>query len=69
MIPIKLNGATTRIPALTCVRDLLVTLDIDPEVGGIAVAINAAVVPRSRWPEVHIQPDDDVEIVRATAGG
>lgn len=37
--------------------------------GGIAVAVNERVVPRSRWGEVALQAGDRIEIVRAIAGG
>lgn len=37
--------------------------------GGIAVAVNERVVPRSRWGEQTLQEGDKIEIVRAIAGG
>ncbi|KNC20357.1 thiamine biosynthesis protein ThiS [Arthrobacter sp. RIT-PI-e] len=36
---------------------------------GIAVAVNAEVVPRSRWATVRIDDGDDVEVVNAVQGG
>ena len=36
---------------------------------GVAVACNAAVVPRSRWSSTLIAPGDDIEIVTAVQGG
>ena len=36
---------------------------------GIAVAVNGRVVRRGDWPAVILQPDDDIEVVRATVGG
>ncbi len=69
MIQIALNGATAEIPANTTLLALLARLDIDPAVGGIAIAVNAAVVPRSQWQHTTLQAHDEVELVRATAGG
>ena len=69
MIQIILNGKTREIPAQTSVKGLLSSLKIDPTRGGIAVALNASVVPRSKWPQTIIEVGDEVEIVRATAGG
>ncbi len=68
-IHITLNGQPQSIPADGDVRALLRWLKIDPEVGGLAVAINAAVVPRSKWGQTIVAPGADVEVVRATAGG
>lgn len=36
---------------------------------GVAVALNADIVPRSRWTAVMLQAGDDVEIVTAVQGG
>ena len=40
----------------------------EPRVG-IAVAVNEAIIPRSRWDKVVIQPDDNVDLFQAIAGG
>jgi len=42
---------------------------LDPDRPGIAVALNGQVVPRARWAETWLQPDDKVEIIHAVAGG
>lgn len=36
---------------------------------GVAVAVNAEVVPRSVWPDHHLIDGDRVEILKATQGG
>jgi sulfur carrier protein len=51
------------------IRDLLARLGLDPDRPGIAVAVNATVIPRSEWERVALQPGDRVEIVHAVAGG
>ena len=42
---------------------------VDGQRLGIAVAVNAEVVPRARWATVEIGDGDDVEIVTAVQGG
>jgi sulfur carrier protein len=51
------------------VRELLVACGIDPSQPGIAVAVNAYVIPRNDWDTTQLQPDDRIEIVYARAGG
>ena len=65
---VVLNGEARSIRA-AAIPDLLCELGQDPGAGGIAVAINASVVPRSQWTEVRIQPGDRIEIVGARQGG
>lgn len=36
---------------------------------GVAVALNAEVIPRSRWAVTRLGPDDRVEILGASQGG
>jgi sulfur carrier protein len=48
--------------------DLLSALNLG-EGKGIAIAINDAVVPRSRWEAHSLKEGDRVEIVRAVQGG
>ncbi|MCG8352672.1 MAG: sulfur carrier protein ThiS [Chloroflexales bacterium] len=65
---ITVNGEF-RAYATQTIRTLLAEQGIDPDRPGIAVAINAVVIPRSRWASITVQPGDQVEIVNATAGG
>ena len=37
--------------------------------GGVAVAVNGAVVPRSRWDHTTVAAGDAVEVVTAVQGG
>ena len=41
----------------------------DEPLDGVAVAINGAVVPRTKWLERQVHDGDDIEIVRAVQGG
>lgn len=44
-------------------------LDRNPDVSGIAVALNDTVVRRAEWRETHVQDGDRVEIITASQGG
>ncbi len=65
---IIINGENYPYHAQT-VRELLVVCGIDPDQPGIAVAVNAHIIPRTDWDTTELQPDDHVEIVHARAGG
>jgi sulfur carrier protein len=49
--------------------DLLMQRMGRAETGGIAVALNDAVVPRSQWRNTPLNPGDHIEIVVAVQGG
>lgn len=49
--------------------DLLALEGIAPEVRGVAVALNDAVVPRSSWAETKLSDGDRIEIVKIMQGG
>ena len=36
---------------------------------GVAVAVNATVVPRREWSQVHLHDGDAVEVIHAVQGG
>ena len=65
---LRLNGAWAETDAVN-VRALLESLEIPPAQSGTAVAINEAIVPRSKWEETVLKDGDNVEIIRAVAGG
>lgn len=50
-------------------EELVAACGIDPSRRGVAVALNARVVPRADWPATPIAPGDEVEIVQPLAGG
>lgn len=37
--------------------------------GGVAVAMNGTVVPRSQWPRTRVEAGDVIEVVTAVQGG
>ena len=49
--------------------ELLAEAGIAAAKGGVAVALNAAVVPRAEWDSTRLRPNDKVEIVRIVRGG
>ena len=66
---IKVNGEAKKVsPGLT-LHQLLLDLEIDPSRPGIAVAVDQEVVLRTEWAETEIQPESEVEIIRAAQGG
>lgn len=66
---ITVNGETKEVlPGLT-LHQLLLDLEIAPSQPGIAVAINQEVVLRTEWEGTEIQPDSEIEIIRAAQGG
>jgi sulfur carrier protein len=65
---ITVNGVKRKFPGGT-VYELLVALGLDPDRQGIAVAVNCEVVSRAKWREVHLKPNDGIDIVTAVAGG
>jgi len=70
MSPTKLiiSGEEKEIKARTA-NDLLTALRLPEDGRGIAIAINDAVISKSRWSEQELQDGDRIEIVRATQGG
>lgn len=51
------------------VQDLLAGDGLAIDKGGLAVALNANVVPRAEWPATAVSPDDSIEIIQIVRGG
>ncbi len=66
---IYVNGRPLQSPADPTIRDVLVALEIDPDRGGIAVAVDSEVARRGAWPTQRLRDGARVEIVTATQGG
>ena len=65
---ILVNGEAHELPAGTTVGALLEALDV--EAGrGVAVAVDAEVVPRGEWETTELGDGARVEVVRAIQGG
>jgi sulfur carrier protein len=66
---IFVNGVEKSAAMASKIADLLAVENVDPGAQFLAVAINGAVIPRSKWDGVKINPGDAVEIVSPAPGG
>jgi sulfur carrier protein len=69
MSTILVNGSTTDIEDGATVSDLLGRLDVPAEARGVAVAVDAEVVPRGAWATTALRPGAEVEVLTAIQGG
>ena len=67
MIAIRVNGADRALHEGATLADAVSALTRAP--GGIAVALDGAVVPRSQWPATALREGAQVEVVTAVQGG
>lgn len=61
------NGTSRELSEAATLADLIAELALDSR--GIAVAVNDAVVTRSRYAEMALHEGDRVEVIHAVAGG
>lgn len=67
---ILVNGNKEQIdPAGISLLTLLSRYEVEAGATGVAVAVNYSVVPRAAWKTLELSAGDEVEIIRATAGG
>lgn len=66
---VQVNSQVTRIPEQASLKDVLTQFGINKETAGIAVALNARVVPRESWSHAALKESDEIVIVTATQGG
>jgi sulfur carrier protein len=66
---VTLNGTETELAAGATVTTALDTLDLPGEGRGVAVAVDAEVVPRGQWPAHELHDGARVEVLRAIQGG
>ncbi len=64
---IKVNGETRELPENSSVKALAEVLALNET--QIAIERNREIVPRSRWDEVVLSDEDEIEIVRFIGGG
>ncbi len=65
---VEINGEEAKVSAET-LKDLLVERGVNPEVPGIAVAVDGEVVPRRSWSDAPVRDGARVEIVKPFSGG
>ena len=66
---VVVNGEPTAVEDGTTVRALLEGLDVPGGARGVAVAVDAAVVPRGEWDTTLLDDGAQVEVLRAIQGG
>jgi sulfur carrier protein len=69
MTRVNVNGTPRDLPDGATVQRLLEELDVEVPSRGIAVAVNAGVVPSSEWSTYEVPEGARVEIVTAIQGG
>jgi sulfur carrier protein len=66
---VLLNGAETELADGATVQVALAVLDLPAAGRGVAVAVDAEVVPRGQWASTTLHEGARVEILRAIQGG
>ena len=66
---ILVNGRARDLPSGTTVRGLLDALDVPGGERGVAIAVDAEVVPRGEWATRTLGEGARVEVLRAIQGG
>jgi sulfur carrier protein len=66
---VLLNGETAEFADGATVQTALDALDLPAAGRGVAVAVDAEVVPRTQWDATHLHEGARVEILRAIQGG
>lgn len=66
---IELNGEPREIDDGATVTVALGLLDLPPDARGVAVAVDAEVVPRRQWPSRALAAGARVEVLTAMQGG
>ncbi|WP_225210646.1 sulfur carrier protein ThiS [Brevibacterium gallinarum] len=78
-VTVTINGETRTLPAGTTLRETISETTgrqlhadgtaVDGQRLGIAVAVDATVIPRSRWSATWLRDGQNVEIITAMQGG
>ena len=66
---VVLNGDDTQLDDGATVRNVIDALALPAEGRGVAVAVDAEVVPRGQWESTILQEGARVEVLRAIQGG
>ena len=66
---VVLNGAETELSAGATVQSAVEALDLPAGGRGVAVAVDAEVVPRGEWASHVVEDGARVEVVTAVQGG
>jgi sulfur carrier protein len=66
-VKVLVNGEQTELAAGATVEAVLASLELPDR--GVAVAVDAEVVPRGEWPARELSEGARVEVLRAIQGG
>jgi sulfur carrier protein len=66
---VVVNGEAHELPAGTTVRGLLEALEVPGGERGVAIAVDAEVVPRGEWETTELDDGARVEVLHAIQGG
>jgi sulfur carrier protein len=66
---ILFNGQRILIQQPQPLTKILKSHSIESQTPGIAVAVNAQIIPRDKWDSQMIVEDDEVDVVHAVQGG
>ena len=66
---VLINGERTELESGATVEAALAALELPAQGRGVAVAVDAEVVPRGEWPERELSEGARVEILQAIQGG
>ena len=66
---VLVNGELTELEAGATVQSALAALALEGGERGVAVAVDAEVVPRGEWPAHELSEGARVEVLRAIQGG
>jgi sulfur carrier protein len=68
-VNVVLNGRPAELPDDATVATVVQTLELPAEGRGVAVAVDAEVVPRGAWDRTALAEGARVEVVHAVQGG
>jgi sulfur carrier protein len=68
-VKILVNGRERELPEAATVQAAVEALDLPAAGRGVAVAVDAEVVPRTEWDTHELQDGARVEVLRAIQGG
>jgi sulfur carrier protein len=66
---IKINGEESFLDSKLNITEFINKRLNGKEPGGIAVAVNSSIIPKSKWDKTVIKENDEIEIVTAVQGG
>jgi sulfur carrier protein len=68
-VKVLVNGSETELADGATLAAALASLDLPAAGRGVAVAVDAEVVPRGRWAATELHDGARVEVLRAIQGG